>query len=82
MEPHSHRRNTTALPGFDDANVAERCARRIENYWTRLGSPNVRCRVDCINGDQNHQSMYVIRSNLIKGLPPEACAWTEPPMMP
>jgi hypothetical protein len=59
-----------ALPSFDEAKVAERCARQVEQYWAGLGHPDVWCRVERVSDGRNRQAVYEIRSNLIRGLPP------------
>ena len=69
MEAGSQPYNTRALPSFDDSSIAERCARRIEAYWAGRGHVTVCCRVDTISGD-GKGDVYVIRSNLVGGLPP------------
>src|SRR4051794_26672239 len=68
-QPFFEEPNTTVLPGFDDAELADRCARRIEEYWAGLGFPTVHCRVESVKGGRNCWA-YVIRSNLVRGLPP------------
>ena len=60
----------TLLPNFDEAKLANRYARQIENYWSGLGFPNVRCWVERVSAGANRGLGYEIRSNLIRGLPP------------
>jgi len=48
---------------------ATRLAREIEQRWLDIGEPDVECRVEPViifNG----QRLYVVRSNLVNGLPP------------
>jgi hypothetical protein len=68
MEPHNAPHDP--LPGFDEEKVAQKFARRVEQYWAEHGHLNVHCCVERISEGRNHQAVYVIRSNLIRGLPP------------
>lgn len=48
---------------------AARLARKIENRWLDAGELFVECRVEPAN-KHNGQRLYVVRSNLVYGLPP------------
>lgn len=44
-------------------------ARKIEAYWRDRGYPGVTCRIEKTR--RSHYCEYAVRSNLMRGLPPE-----------
>lgn len=62
-------RNHT-VPDFCTKDGAFRLAKRIQQKWHDLGHANVRVWV-CDAAEESRHGLYVVRSNLVNGLPPK-----------
>jgi hypothetical protein len=59
------------MPSALDNIAAQRLARSIERYWAEHGHSTVSCRVERVSVGVNRHTVYVVKSNLMRGLPPE-----------
>jgi hypothetical protein len=63
---------------------ADELASIIESYWHRLGHRTVKCGIELVHfqaphrdGSSSHADVtYVVKSNLVNGLPPGITGWT------